>query len=897
MNTDKDIARRYVELLTGSANTPMTWQLIHSKGSEPPRVIHGSVDDLWSRLDTLNHSGYGIYITVNETDLKGRKAENIKSIRALFIDIDDGRRLADLTLHIEPTLTVSSGRGDHPYWCIGEGSDLRKFTPAQKRLIKHYGSDPAIHDLPRVMRVPGFIHDKGHGQTLVSLSEGSGETHDIDQVTEFLTEAPIPAFTVPEKSSGGGTVRMDSRTAHAALASYVSKIPGVSEGGRNRKGFEIACKHGRFGVSADEMMPHMQQWNQRNTPPMEEPEMESIIANAVRHGKEELRDPPESKKEHHLRVAADGETADPEPIKILPKGFPALKMPGVYAVDDTGVWYMKRVQKGDQLDFERVEVCPEPIVLTRYIRDTDGSNVFIEIQWKMNGRWHKTTQSREILMSKQKIVSMSGCGLPVHSDNAGRMMRFFDSFERENRDVIPIQECSDQMGWIGNDGFLCGETWVKAKEGAKEVVFRGEESSDDYLAKSICSSGEFDEWKNVFVNEVSLYPKAALAAYASLAPVIMEIMEAPGFAVDWSYRTSSGKTTTMRIAASVWGRPDERGGSIIGSWDSTQVYIERRAAMFNGIPLILDESKRVRWPNMVPNVVYMVANGQGRGRGKKAGGVQSIQRFRTVLLSTGEQRLTDFSKDGGLATRVLSFWGSPFGETSKRAKGSIDEINAVLRKNYGHAGPEFVKWVTNNVDRVKAVAAMKGQFESEYCDLLGETADAGIAYRLAEYNAILRVTELLVIEAFGLPESCACIAKTMSSSSENIDTTRREDQALEHVIGWASSREQMFRGREGDSKPSRFLGVWREGGDMCWHKDAITQALKEGGFDVESTLRLWMESDVIVPQGGRDTRIIRHDKRTYRCVCIRAGIVGENSPEAEPGPEDCVTGQLPSWST
>jgi hypothetical protein len=38
---------------------------------------------------------------------------------------------------------------------------LERFTPFQKELAAVLGGDPAICDLPRIMRVPGFVHWKG----------------------------------------------------------------------------------------------------------------------------------------------------------------------------------------------------------------------------------------------------------------------------------------------------------------------------------------------------------------------------------------------------------------------------------------------------------------------------------------------------------------------------------------------------------------------------------------------------------------------------------------------------------------------------------------------------------------------------------------------------------------
>ena len=50
--------------------------------------MHGPFDRVAAKLDTLQASGAGAFVTVNETDFKGREARNIVRIRALFLDLD-----------------------------------------------------------------------------------------------------------------------------------------------------------------------------------------------------------------------------------------------------------------------------------------------------------------------------------------------------------------------------------------------------------------------------------------------------------------------------------------------------------------------------------------------------------------------------------------------------------------------------------------------------------------------------------------------------------------------------------------------------------------------------------------------------------------------------------------
>lgn len=130
------------------------------KGISGPKHFHGELAQHAAVLESLNQSGWGIYVTVNATDLLGRKAENIVRVRAFFLDLDGAPLKPVLAHSVRPDIVVSTSPGRwHVYWKIAD-CPLDRFTEVQKSLIALYGGDPAVSDLPRVMRLPGFVNHK-----------------------------------------------------------------------------------------------------------------------------------------------------------------------------------------------------------------------------------------------------------------------------------------------------------------------------------------------------------------------------------------------------------------------------------------------------------------------------------------------------------------------------------------------------------------------------------------------------------------------------------------------------------------------------------------------------------------------------------------------------------------
>jgi hypothetical protein len=111
-------------------------------------------------LTRLNQLGYGIFVTVNETNGVGVKKENIKRVRAVWADWDDG--IPD-TVPLAPSRVIrTSPERYQAYWLLDDdGMEFGVFASVMERITTTYDGDKNCKDLARVLRVPGFNHTKG----------------------------------------------------------------------------------------------------------------------------------------------------------------------------------------------------------------------------------------------------------------------------------------------------------------------------------------------------------------------------------------------------------------------------------------------------------------------------------------------------------------------------------------------------------------------------------------------------------------------------------------------------------------------------------------------------------------------------------------------------------------
>jgi hypothetical protein len=208
-------AERFLQSLDPEA-TSFTFQTFDDvkdrKDRTLVRVLHGTLAEHWNALCHLNEHGAGIYVTVNQTDLKGRKAKNIVRVRAVFIDLDGAPLEPVMANGRAPHIITETSPGRwHVFWRIAD-MPLDQFEPVQEALIAQFNSDKSVHDLPRVMRVPGFMHMKGEPFLIQIKSTGDHAPFlaaDFPQTTPNDDNNAIPDHIRAAKPEGRGISKDD----------------------------------------------------------------------------------------------------------------------------------------------------------------------------------------------------------------------------------------------------------------------------------------------------------------------------------------------------------------------------------------------------------------------------------------------------------------------------------------------------------------------------------------------------------------------------------------------------------------------------------------------------------------------------------------------------------------
>lgn len=551
--------------------------------------------------------------------------------------------------------------------------------------------------------------------------------------------------------------------------------------------------------------------------------------------------------------------------------FNDLKTPGGYSVDEMGVHKMRVDQEGNT---SSQRVAAKPIFIAGRTIDIITGESKRQLVWRGASGWCSRVVDRRTIMDSRRILELSDFDAPVSSNTSGSLISYLSEFEAENAHRIPAVKSSSRMGWLPDGSFLLHDQHYTSRE--NETFTLTPPTGHESAAKGWSKSGSWTEWMRA-VERVKGYPHMMISIYASCAAPVLEMLKVPGFVVDFSGETSGGKTTALRLAASVWGRPADSYPTAMYGWDATKVWIERTAGFLHSLPLILDETKRAKHRNVVRDVIYDFCQGQGRGRGS-IDGTRHTESWRSVLISSGESAATKFSQDAGTRARVLSLIGKPLGNNALRGGRISEDVQIAIADNHGHMGRKMVEYLVANRGRQEQIVEVFRKVRAQYAD----TAKNAVARRQSSNLAVLDVTAKIA-HSLGLPEPTVdpfmVLIETIDNMAEDAD---RPYSAMQDILSWCAVHQTRFWGRHDAStgyvSSMGWLGSWSR--KIDWETIDIVSAhlravLIEHDYDPYEIIDRWLERGWLNRGGKRTTRVIRIDGVQARCYSISRKIAKE----------------------
>lgn len=185
-------AKRFLDLLSSSGDHWHFQTFSDKKSSKGGSTPQGPFNEMMSdQLEVFNKHGDGIFVAVNKhTAGKPRQKKFTSAINAIFADFDDpdtAKGSVDkMSERLMPTITVESSPDKYHVYYVLNSSDVILpvgFPKWQRKLASEFGADKSITDTSRVMRLPGFLHQKKDSFLVKIVDElSSGVKYGLDDL-------------------------------------------------------------------------------------------------------------------------------------------------------------------------------------------------------------------------------------------------------------------------------------------------------------------------------------------------------------------------------------------------------------------------------------------------------------------------------------------------------------------------------------------------------------------------------------------------------------------------------------------------------------------------------------------------------------------------------------------
>lgn len=519
---------------------------------------------------------------------------------------------------------------------------------------------------------------------------------------------------------------------------------------------------------------------------------------------------------------------------------------GDWEADDSGIF--KKNGYNDEV------ACPHPIMPVERLVNIDTGEEKLQLAFRKGTIWRKLIFSKTVLASSNKVTELAGSGIAVTSQNAKAFIQYISDMENLNYDLIPEKKSIGRFGYIPDEGF---SPFVDG------LIFDGD-ANFKAMFQTVRSRGSETKWLETAaeVREMSTTAKIILAA--SFASVLLEPLNClPFFVHLWGVDSGTGKTVALMVAASVWGDPAV--GAYVKTFDGTVVGMEKTAAFLNNLPFCLDELQLAKdSKGRTTFDVYKLAQGVGRTRSNRAGGVDLTPTWRNCILTTGESPLTGTASGAGAVNRVIDI-------ECKSAQAVIKDgmrISGAVKRNYGFAGRKFVERLYQ--------PGVIDQVSERYRELFRILSDRDTTEKQAmAAAAIILADELACQWIFSgqQPLTIEQVSEFLASKA----AVSAGDRGYKYLCDWVTQNSNKLCGRS-ENLNIEVLGALEDGRAYII-RSVFERILQDAGYSTAAMISYLKQENLIETRGRANTRGKRINGIPTECFCLRLPAVDLDDEE------------------
>jgi uncharacterized protein (DUF927 family) len=427
---------------------------------------------------------------------------------------------------------------------------------------------------------------------------------------------------------------------------------------------------------------------------------------------------------------------------------------GRFEVSERGVFFIGTDKDGNEQS--PLWIC-SPLYVVAKTRNGKSDDWGRLLEWRDDdGTRHQWAMPLEILRGtgEEARGELMRQGLSVSPNRAARdlLASYLQTWPTNRR-----ARCVDCIGWHGDIFVMPDGVIGQADELA---VFQNAHA----VTPAFSERGTLADWRESVASRAAGNSRLVFAISVAFAAALAEPAGEDSGGFHLRGGSSTGKSTALALAASVWGEP----AKYARLWRATANGLEGLAALHNDGLLILDEIAQID-ARQAGEAAYMLANGQGKTRASRIGTARAAARWRLLFLSAGEISLSGLMMEAGKRARAgqeIRLADIPI--DAGRGMGAFENIHdaetpaafalhlkEAATANHGTAGMAWLREVVES--RAGLSQAIAGAVES-FCAANVPKGAGGQVERVARRFALAGIAGELARKITGWPEGEAMAA-------------------------------------------------------------------------------------------------------------------------------------------
>lgn len=787
------------------------------------------------------------------------------------------------------SLLVDSGYGLHPYCLYAKpiaitAENRSEVTKRNKKFIdsirnragKYAKAVDSVHDLPRVLRMPGTYNYKCGRENaplcqLIEVSDVHFTPTELDEKLNALITAKKKSEQQKQHSVPPMYQSVDERD---RALNMLAVIPVADLSRDEWLHVGMALKNNGNTVS------DWGQWS-RNDDRFKEGECEKLwsgftgtgLTIATIHDIAKRYDYKEPSRVPSVpivptRTNSDEKVYTRDRIRDCPVN---LILPKNFIWKNTGITLVVPPKKETD-EPKYICVTRTPIVPTKIFREPKQNIFTYEIATLIRGVWRTTEIAGKALADPRAIITLADSGALILEPKI--LCRFLNDIISLNPDLNEIK-AYDQPGW--HDGEYIyptgGKNYVVRRPGfnyAEEFSTRGNpETFKTYLLEALDKGGAV---ARVFLG-------------TGLLATLIQPLNILNAQIQLNSKSGGGKTALAKMTAAIFGNPRE----LIRTFGATEKNRQAVAAAYNDLPTFFDEMETMsgkRAEEQLSQMIYSFAEGKGNQAQKRDGTARQAFRFYGTRLMTAERPILKDNDLRGAYKRLVQIRCPKLFDDQFAA-----DLHFIAENNFGHFGKSWTEYSTEHQKEIVQTFAGFGKIFATHSQNIEPTQLKGIT------GAVVALQYFLICigaqSAFDSKATATDIKEIIALLPTNaqLDDTAR---AVEALGSYVASHEKSFTRDEKDTDTNKpvEIGAW---GTVCSGKIFDTGAVAvfptelkrilEDELHFASADKLiaeWKEqSNILITDKGRTTHKIRIGKKTYNVIHFRAGILATDTDSAE----------------